>query len=145
MGLIPRRDGLTGLCESGDYVQLSQGRSPTAEGVIVRKVLLVLAAAAALAVPASASARVKLVSVTSPASPGSHATLTVAVSPAKSCTIIVMYKSGSSHAQGLYAKRPVNGRVSWTWMVGTNTTAGRWPIFVACGSAGAVQTSFVVR
>jgi hypothetical protein len=30
-------------------------------------------------------------------------------------------------------------------MVGTNTTGGRWPIFVSCGAAGAVETSFVVR
>jgi hypothetical protein len=30
-------------------------------------------------------------------------------------------------------------------MVGTNTTGGRWPIFVSCGVAGAVETSFVVR
>jgi hypothetical protein len=111
----------------------------------VKKGLLVLLAVAALAVPAAASARVTLVSVTSPASPGSYATLTVRVSPARSCSIIVMYKSGSSHAHGLSAKRPIAGRVSWTWMVGTNTTAGRWPIIVACGSAGALQTSFVVR
>jgi len=111
----------------------------------VRRGLVVCVAVLALLAPATASARVKLLSVTSPASPGSHATLSVSVSPAKSCTIIVMYKSGSSHAQGLYPKRAVRGQISWTWMVGTNTTSGRWPIIVACGSAGALQTSFVVR
>jgi hypothetical protein len=100
---------------------------------------------AALAVPGAASAKVKLLSVTSPASPGSYATLTATVSKPSSCKIIVMYKSGSSHASGLYPKRSVRERVSWRWMVGTNTTGGRWPIFVSCGSAGAVETSFVVR
>jgi hypothetical protein len=111
----------------------------------MRRGLIVLLAVAALAVPAAASAKVKVLSITSPASPGSDATLTVRVTKPTTCKIIVMYKSGSSHAGGLYPKRSVRGRVSWTWMVGTNTTGGRWPIFVFCGGAGALQTSFVVR
>jgi hypothetical protein len=111
----------------------------------MRRGLIILLAFAALAVPASAAAKVKVVSVTSPASPGSYATLTAAVSRPSTCKIVVMYKSGSSHASGLYPKRSVRGRVSWRWMVGTNTTGGRWPIFVSCGAAGAVETSFVVR
>jgi hypothetical protein len=111
----------------------------------MRRVLIVVIAALALATPASASARVKALNITSPASPGSYATLTVAAPSTAKCSIIVMYKSGSSHAQALTPKRESSGRISWRWMVGTNTTAGRWPVFVACGSAGAVQTSFVVR
>jgi hypothetical protein len=106
---------------------------------------LAAAAAATLALPASASARVRLLSVTSPASPGSYATLRASVSPSRTCSITVYYKSGPSHAQGLYPKRPVNGRVSWTWKVGTRTTPGRWPIVVSCGPAGTLRTSFVVR
>jgi hypothetical protein len=115
--------------------------------------LCVLAAGLALAVVApasvagpSASARVRLVSVTSPASPGSHATLVARVTSSRVlCSIRVQYKSGPSQARGLYAKRPSVGRVSWTWMVGTRTTPGRWPIYVSCGSAGSFSTSFVVR
>jgi hypothetical protein len=61
-----------------------------------------------------ASARVRLVHVTSPISVGYYATLTAAVSPSRSCSITVYYKSGPSHAQGLYSKRPSGGRVSWT-------------------------------
>jgi micrococcal nuclease len=57
----------------------------------------------------------------------------------------VYYKSGPSVAQGLYSKRPKAGKVSWTWMVGTNTTSGRWPIAVNCGAAGKLHTSFLVR
>jgi len=109
----------------------------------MRKVLVVLLAA--LAVPASASARVSLVSVTSPASPGSYASIAASVSPAQSCSITVQYKSGPSHARGLTPRRPTSGRVSWTWMVGTNTTQGRWPITISCGSAGTLRTSFVVN
>jgi hypothetical protein len=98
---------------------------------------------AAFAAPSS-TATARLVHVTSPVSPGAHATLVAHVVPAHRCTITVYYKSGRSVAQGLYSKRSRNGRVSWTWMVGTNTTAGRWPIKVSCGSAGSFRTSFRV-
>jgi len=103
-----------------------------------------LAIAASLVVTTTASARVRLVSVTSPASPGSYATLTAAVSPSATCSLTVNYKSGPSHAQGLYSKRATAGRVSWTWMVGTRTTPGRWGIVVSCGAAGVLRTSFAV-
>jgi len=103
-----------------------------------------VASTAAFAAP-NGTARARLVSVTSPVSPGAHATLVAQVVPAERCTITVYYKSGPSHAQGLYPKRPVRGRVSWTWMVGTNTTAGRWPIQVSCGSASSFRTSFKVN
>jgi micrococcal nuclease len=106
-------------------------------------VAALVATTAAFAAP-SATARARLVRVTSPISPGSDATLVAQVRPARRCRITVYYKSGPSVAQGLYPKRPHNGRVSWTWMVGTNTTPGRWPIQVSCGSAGSFRTSFKV-
>ena len=99
---------------------------------------------AALVLPAMAQASVRLVRV-STSHPGDYATLTAAVSPARRCSIVVYYKSGPSRAQGLYAKMPRAGRVSWTWKVGTNTTPGRWAITVSCGSAGVLRTSFLVR
>lgn len=108
----------------------------------MRRLVVVVAAALALALPAVASASVRLVSVTSPIGAGSYATLTVAVSPAQTCSIVVYYKSGPSSAQGLYPKR--GARISWTWKVGTRTTPGRWPIAVSCGKAGSLRTSFAV-
>ncbi len=108
-------------------------------------VLLTLLITLVLVASPTASARVRLVSVTSPASPGGHATLTASVSPSRTCSITVNYKSGPSHAQGLNPKRAIQGRVSWTWMVGTRTTPGRWGIVLSCGSAGTLRTSFVVR
>jgi hypothetical protein len=111
----------------------------------MRKVITTAVVAASLVLPSSALASVRLVGVTSPASPGSYATLTAAVAPGATCTIVVHYKSGPSQAQGLYAKRSSSGRVRWTWMVGTRTTPGRWPITVSCGAAGTLQTSFLVR
>jgi hypothetical protein len=108
----------------------------------MRTVIVLALLTAALAVPASAAARVRLVSVTSPISHGSYATLTVSLSKRATCSITVYYKSGPSHAQGLYPKTGV--RISWSWKVGTRTTPGRWPITVSCGSAGTLHTSFVV-
>ena len=111
----------------------------------IRGLVIVVAAGFVLALPPAAAARVRLISVTSPASPGSYAMVRASVSPSRTCSITVYYKSGPSHAQGLYPKRPTGGRVSWTWKVGTRTTPGRWPITVSCGSAGLLRTSFVVR
>jgi hypothetical protein len=86
----------------------------------------------------------RLVGVTSPAKRNAYAALVARVVPARRCTIAVLYKSGPSHAQGLNPKRPVHGYVTWKWMVGGNTTLGRWPIQVNCGSAGSFRTQFRV-
>jgi hypothetical protein len=110
----------------------------------MRRLLIAVVATVALTFPVAASASVKLVRVTSPAHPGNQATVTAAVSPNATCSITVNYKSGPSHAQGLYPKRSVAGRVSWTWWVGTNTTPGRWGIVIQCGRAGTLHTSFLV-
>jgi hypothetical protein len=110
--------------------------------LVVLIAALVGAAAALAATNAATTAR--LVSVTSPARRNSYATLVAHVVPARRCRITVLYKSGPSEAQGLNPKRPVHGRVSWTWKVGGNTTLGNWPIQVSCGSAGSLQTHFRV-
>jgi len=95
--------------------------------------------------PAAASAKVRLVHVTSPVSAGSYATLKAKISRKRAkCSITVYYKSGPSQAQGLYPKRTRHRRVSWTWKVGTRTTPGRWAIVVSCGRAGTLHTSFRV-
>jgi len=59
------------------------------------------------------------------------------------CSITILYKSGPSRASGVHPTRAVKGYVSWTWMVGSNTTGGSWPIYVECGSAIA-KTRFTV-
>ena len=104
-----------------------------------------MTATAAFAAP-NAATTARLVSVTSPVKKIAQATLVAHVVPARRCTITVHYKSGPSVARGLNPKRPVHGRVSWTWMVGGNTTLGTWPITVNCGNAGSFRTHFnVVR
>jgi hypothetical protein len=127
--------------ERGPLGQLTARSSGTRVGR-VKRTALIGAVILALVLPAAASARVRLARVTSPISHGSYAALTVVVSPAATCSITVYYKSGRSHAAGLYPKR--GARISWSWKVGTRTTPGRWPIIVSCGSSGSLRTSFVV-
>jgi hypothetical protein len=110
---------------------------------VFRGAAVLLLVVLALVVPAAASARVRLIYLTSPVRPGQHAILVAAVSPARTCSITVLYRSGPSGARGLSAKRPQGGKVAWTWLV--NASPGRWPIRVNCGSAGILRTSFVVR
>jgi competence protein ComEC len=87
---------------------------------------------------------IQVVSVTSPVRPGATATLVARTSPGSSCSIAVRYASGQSTAAGLVPKAAdANGMVSWTWMVGTRTTPGTWPVTVTAGGS-TVQTTFVV-
>lgn len=104
---------------------------------------LVVVAITAVTAAAAASAKVRLVSITSPVATGSMATLTVAVSPGRRCSIAVYYSTTASHAQGLSPKS--GNRITWTWKVGSRTKPGRWPIVVSCGSSGTLRTSFVVQ
>jgi hypothetical protein len=73
------------------------------------------------------------VAVTSPVMPGDTATATVGAAAGSRCAIEVTYRSGVSEAQGL---APVtageDGAVSWTWIVGINTTPGDWVVAVEC-------------
>lgn len=71
--------------------------------------------------------------VTSPVAPGDVAIATVAAAAGSRCTIEVAYRSGLSEAQGLAAATAgEDGAVTWTWIVGINTTAGDWVIAVEC-------------
>jgi hypothetical protein len=93
--------------------------------------------AVAFAAPNTAETT-RLVYLTSPVHSGTHAILVARVRPARRCTITVTYNSGPSHARGLFPKRPVHGRVSWTWLA--DPAPGRYPIYVNCGSAGFIRT-----
>ena len=76
----------------------------------------------------------KLVSLTSPIHRGASATIVVRTQVGARCVITVYYKSGPSKAKGLGPKiAGPDGRCSWTWMVGTNTTLGTWSIVVKTG------------
>jgi competence protein ComEC len=89
----------------------------------------------------AANPLVNVVSLTSPASKGSTATLTINTLPGAICTITVYYKSGPSTAAGLGQKTAdASGNVSWSWKVGTKTTAGVWRIVVTARSGSKTVT-----
>ena len=57
------------------------------------------------------------------------------------CSIDVEYKSGPSKAADLDPKvTSASGEVSWTWLVGSRTTPGDWPVTVTCTLNGASST-----
>src|SRR3989454_669618 len=92
---------------------------------------------------------VKLVSLSSPVSPGNPASITIKTVASARCQITVQYLSGPSKAKGLVPQTADSeGQVTWTWLVGSRTTPGTWPIIVTClsgKSQGRLQTSFIVQ
>ena len=79
---------------------------------------------------------IEITSLTSPVSRGSYATLCIRTVPGARCTITVYYKSGPSSAAGLEPKiADSEGRVCWSWKVGSRTTPGSWRIVVTATNA----------
>ena len=88
---------------------------------------------------------INVVSLTSPISRGSQASITINTAPNVLCTITVYYKSGPSTAQGLESKNSDgNGNCAWSWKVGTRTTPGDWKIVLTAESIGSIETFFTV-
>ncbi|CAM3901138.1 hypothetical protein [Alicyclobacillus pomorum] len=93
-------------------------------------------ASAATAVHSSSSVKatttsIKVVSSKLNVRHGANAYVTIKTSPGAWCSIAVYYKSGRSKAAGLTPKRATSaGIVTWTWMVGTRTTPGNWPVYI---------------
>lgn len=98
---------------------------------------------------AGAGLELSIVEVTSPVPQGSLATVRAKTAPGADCSIVVMYKSGKSTAEGLEAKKADSaGNVSWTWKVGPNTSLGSHPISVTAsmnGQSVTVKTTFAVE
>ena len=92
---------------------------------------------------------VKLISLTSPVSPGNPASITIKTIASAKCQITVQYLSGLSKAKGLIPQTADSqGQVTWTWLVGSRTTPGTWPIIVTClsgKSQGRLQTFLTVQ
>lgn len=86
----------------------------------------------------------QLISVTSPISPGSNATISIQGIPNTDYSIVVYYKSGASEADGLYPKTSdTSGSVSWSWKVGTRTTPGIWYASIS-GGGQTIRVDFEV-
>jgi hypothetical protein len=104
---------------------------------------LLLAVVVAGILASSALAGVRVTKRPGRLSPGDHASVTVAVTPKARCTIGVYYSTRKSEARGLGAK---TGRtITWTWVIGSSTKSGTWPVKIDCGKSGKAQTSVTVR
>ena len=111
--------------------------------VVSTIVLLVLVCAVVYYV--SRPLDMNVISLTKNTTPGRTAAIVVQGEPHTTYGISDRYKSGPSKAAGLYPKTSdASGRVSWSWMVGTRTTKGQWPIVIRKGSR-TFSTSFNVR
>lgn len=87
----------------------------------------------------------RIISVTCPIGKGYRANIVAETEPGAICNIRVRYASGYSSAQGLNQKTADSqGRVSWSWKVGTRTTPGSWPITITVsdGNRSASETYY---
>jgi len=102
--------------------------------------------------PANTSApplALTVMSVTSPVSPNSDASVTIQTEPGAECRIAVFYRSGPSEAEGLGQKvAGPEGRCQWVWTVGPNTSAGTYSIELRVnldGRQNRLDTQFTVQ
>jgi competence protein ComEC len=79
----------------------------------------------------------KITSLTSPIIPGAIASLTAQTNPGASCTITVMLKNGKSEAAGLGPQTAgADGKCTWSWKIGSNTSVGIWRVIVQASLNG---------
>ena len=92
----------------------------------------------------TAEESITVVHLTSPISAGSTAAIGIKGKPGTEYSIKVYYKSGASHAEGLVPKiSDSNGEVSWSWKVGSRTSAGTFRIVIS-GDGEKIETYFTV-
>lgn len=89
--------------------------------------------------------KLTIISYTQTVAQGDTASITIQGKPNTQYTVTVTYKSGPSKAAGLDPKKSdTDGKVTWSWKVGSNTTAGFWPIDVK-GGGESVRVKFTVQ
>jgi len=77
-----------------------------------------------------------------PTGQGHNVTLTATTLPGAVCSIRVIYPSGDSKAAGLDEEKTADadGKVTWTWKVGTRTTPGFHDVKVKARLNGETET-----
>jgi hypothetical protein len=100
---------------------------------------------ATLAPPSTSAKAVTIVSVSSPVDAGAYASLAAQTSPDAACNLSVVLPSGrQSESSGLGpATADATGRVTLSWLTGTNTHPGPATATVTCGSHSTTGT-FVI-
>ncbi len=75
---------------------------------------------------------VKIISVTSPVSPGSTITLFAQTEPGAICEVDTGYKLSANEAKTLYPKQAeASGLISWTWTVDSSATPGKYAVTIS--------------
>ncbi|OWA34445.1 hypothetical protein B9G55_19315 [Saccharibacillus sp. O16] len=93
-----------------------------------------------------AGGAISVTSVPSPAYAGHRATVTAHAEPGESVSIKIMYKSGRSTARYLGQQTAdASGNLSWTWLVGGNTTPGEWTLVIESSKGTVAEAAFEVR
>lgn len=86
----------------------------------------------------TSTSNINLVSMTTPVSRGSDATISIKGVPNTTYDIDVMYSSGESKASGLEDKTSDSeGNVSWTFKVSSNVKVGTYEVKITDGSSNA--------
>ena len=94
----------------------------------------------------STTSNISLVSLTSPVSRGSDATVSIKGLPNTTYDIDVIYSSGESKATGLEDKTSdSNGNVSWTFKVSSNVKPGTYEVKITDGSSNASYSLEVIQ
>lgn len=74
--------------------------------------------------------------LSTPALPGSNASITIHTNAAAKCTISVMYNNVPSKDSGLLPKTADEyGMVTWTWTIEPTAPLGKWPVKTVCANA----------
>jgi hypothetical protein len=96
--------------------------------------------------PTPTQTPIELIALTSPVSPKEYVTLVIQVAPDAVCDPGVIYKTGESEARGLGPKTAgSDGRLSWTWKCGSQTTPGTYRVYVECDPGGRMDWPIVVQ
>jgi hypothetical protein len=96
--------------------------------------------------PTPTQTPIELIALTSPVSPTEYVTLVIQVAPGAVCDPGVIYKTGESEARGLGLKTAgSDGRLSWTWKCGSQTTPGTYRVYVECDPGGRMEWPIVVQ
>lgn len=75
---------------------------------------------------------VKIISVTTPVSPGSTVTLFAQTKPGAMCEVNTGYKVSANEAKTLYPKQAeTSGLISWTWTVDSSATPGKYAVTIS--------------
>jgi hypothetical protein len=121
-------DGYIGYIPA-EYLAVSRPATPTPKPVVVPT---------STSTPAPVTTVVTFISV-SGGSPGGYASVTVQTIPGASCSIVYVTPAGTvSTAQGLGNNTDgENGKVSWSWKIGSNTRRGTGRVTVTCNGISA--------